>query len=93
MPRKLQVEFDHSALFRRLSKTIAYYRRENGHTQEELAEMAGISHRYMSKIESLGNTTSISLDLLFNFAKVLNLEPYQLLKAPLPPPELSDDSM
>ena len=90
MPRKPQVEFDHSAWFHRLSNAIVYYRRENGFTQEELAEKAGISHRYMCTIEAQGSITAVSLELLFNFAKVLNVEPDQLLRAPLPPVKQPD---
>lgn len=49
-------------------------------TQEQLAEQVGISRQHMGAIEAPNMVRAISLDVLFNIATVLELEPYVLLK-------------
>lgn len=49
-------------------------------TQEQLAEQVGISRQHMGAIEAPNMVRAISLDVLFNIAAVLELEPYVLLK-------------
>ena len=64
-----------------LNETIAMNvlraRQEQGLTQEELADRAGLSNRYIGAIERA--TVSISITVLAQVAAALNLEPSDLL--------------
>jgi transcriptional regulator with XRE-family HTH domain len=53
-------------------------RQELGLTQEELADRAGLSNRYIGAIERA--TVSISITVLAQVAAALNLEPADLLR-------------
>lgn len=66
--------------YRDLGYAIAYYRKRKGYTQEQLAEKVGISRQHMGAIEAPNMIRAVSLDVLFNIAKVLEIEPYILLK-------------
>ena len=72
--------FDNTERYRDLGCAIAYYRKRQGITQEQLAEKVGISRQHMGAIEAPNMVRAISLDVLFNIATVLNIEPYILLK-------------
>ena len=54
-------------------------------TQEQLAEMVGISRQHMGAIEAPNMNRGLSIDLLLNIATVLEIEPYLLLKFPSDP--------
>lgn len=73
-------QFDHSERYRDLGCAISYYRKRKGLTQEQLAERIGISRQHMGAIEAPNMVRAVSLDVLFNIAIVLELEPYILLK-------------
>ena len=72
--------FDNSERYRDLGYAIAYYRKRKGLTQEQVAEKIGISRQHMGAIEAPNMIRAISLDVLFNVAAVLDIEPYILLK-------------
>ncbi len=72
-------EFDNTQKFIELGYNIAYYRKHAGLTQEQLAERVGISRQHMGAIEAPNICRPISLDLLFNIAAVLNIDPARLL--------------
>ena len=72
--------FDNTERYRDLGCAIAYYRKRQGLTQEQLAEKVGISRQHMGAIEAPNMVRAISLDVLFNIATVLEIEPYILLK-------------
>ena len=59
---------------------IARKRKEQNFTQEQLAEKVGISRQHMGAIEAPNLCRPISLDLLFNLALALEVEPYKLLQ-------------
>lgn len=80
MARNDQQEFDNSERYRDLGYAIAYYRKRKGYTQEELSEKIGVSRQHMGAIEAPNMVRAISLDVLFNIAAVLEIEPYILLK-------------
>ncbi len=63
-----------------LGYNIAYYRKHAGLTQEQLAEKVGISRQHMSAVEAPNICRPISLELLFNIATVLHIEPHKLLE-------------
>ena len=72
--------FDNSERYRYLGCAISYYRKRKGLTQEQLAESIGISRQHMGAIEAPNMVRAVSLDVLFNIAQVLEIEPYLLLK-------------
>ncbi|NLY87791.1 MAG: helix-turn-helix transcriptional regulator [Clostridiales bacterium] len=49
-------------------------------TQEQLAGHIGISRQHMGGIEAPNMVRAVSLEVLFNIATVLEIEPYMLLK-------------
>ena len=71
--------FDNKANYQNIALNIAYYRKHAGLTQEQLAELVGISRQHMGAIEAPNICRPISLDLLFNFATVLEIPPAKLL--------------
>lgn len=73
-------KFDNAERYRDLGCAISYYRKRKKMTQEQLAEQVGISRQHMGAIEAPNMVRAISLDVLFNIAAVLELEPYVLLK-------------
>ena len=72
--------FDNSERYRDLGCAIAYYRKRKGMTQEQLSEQIGISRQHMGAIEAPNMVRAISLDVLYNIATVLEIEPDILLK-------------
>lgn len=73
-------DFDNSERLKDLGYAIAYYRKRQGVSQDELAEAVGISRQHMGAVEAPNMNRGISLELLFNIAKALDIEPYLLLK-------------
>lgn len=59
---------------------IAYYRKLNGFTQEQLAELVGISSGYLSQVETPSFVQPISLKMLFAVADVFHIPPYKLME-------------
>lgn len=57
--------------YRKLGLNIAYYRKEKGLSQMELAEAAGISRTHMSRIEN--NDCPPSLEAVFNISDALDV--------------------
>ena len=45
-----------------------------------MAERLGISRQHLASVEAPGMDRGVSLELLFNIAAVLGIEPYLLLK-------------
>lgn len=80
MSKDSVITFDNSERYQELGYAIAYYRKRKGFTQEQLAEKIGISRQHMGAIEAPNMIRAVSLDVLFNIATVLEIEPYILLK-------------
>ena len=76
----MEYYFDNSERRENLSFAIAYYRKKAGLTQDRLAEAVGTSRQHIASIEAPGIDRGLSLELLFNIATVLEVEPYMLLK-------------
>ena len=55
-------------------------RTERGYSQEALAHEAGVNRTYMSKLEKGGSF--VGLELIVKLAKVLEVEPADLLRVP-----------
>lgn len=81
----MERNFDNTSRMEYLSYAIGYYRRKKGYSQEKLAELLGISRQHLAAVEAPGMDRGISLELLFNIATVLEVEPYMLLKFKLEP--------
>ena len=69
---------EHKMRYKNLGLNIAYYRRSRDLSQEGLAEKANISRTHMSRIETA--ECAVSLDVLFDIANALGIEPYKLLQ-------------
>lgn len=75
-----EVSFDNSERYRDLGYAIAYYRKRKKLTQEQVADRVGISRQHMGAIEAPNMVRAISLEVVFNIAAVLEIEPYVLFK-------------
>lgn len=61
-------------LYQVIGQNIKYYREHAKLTQMQLAELAGISISYLSKIEAMGCNKSLSISTLNQIANALNIE-------------------
>ncbi len=68
----------YSQEFEVLGKKIAYYRKLNRLSQEQLADKVGISASYLSKIER-ADVNSMSLATLMQIASGLGIQVHTLL--------------
>lgn len=57
--------------YRKLGLNIAYYRNEQGYTQQKLAELLEIDRSHMGNIELA--RTGVSLDVLFRLSDILDV--------------------
>ena len=80
MSRSIPISYENVENYTELGMNIAYYRKKKGLTQEQLAENAGISRSHLSSIEAPNIVKPMSIELLFRIAKVLEIQPYMLLK-------------
>ena len=65
--------------YRQLGLKIAYYRKLRGFTQEQLAEKIEKSAPFIGHVEAPNVYKAISLDTLFDIAKVLDVPVYKFL--------------
>lgn len=61
----------HSEEYKKLGLNIAYYRKEKGLSQMQLAEAVDISRTHISRIEN--SDCAVSLDVIFSIAKALEI--------------------
>ena len=64
-----------------LGIAISTLRKMRGLSQEQLAEKAGVSRSHISSIETPGIARPFSLEVFFNIADALEIDPVDLLKA------------
>ncbi len=76
----MEQAFDNTERMENLSYAIGYYRKKKGYSQEKLAELLGISRQHLASVEAPSMNRGLSLELLWNIATVLEIEPYVLLK-------------
>lgn len=62
--------------YRQLGLNIAYYRKQRGLSQLQLAESINISRTHMSRIETAD--CAVSLDVVFDICDVLSVTPNKL---------------
>ena len=65
------MERAHFEEYKKLGLNIAYYRKEKGLSQMQLAEQIDISRTHMSRIQN--NDCAVSLDVIFPIAKALDI--------------------
>ena len=80
MSNNIDTIFDNSERYRDLGCAIDYYRKRKKLTQEQVADRVGISRQHMGAIEAPNMVRAISLEVVFNIATVLEVEPYILFK-------------
>lgn len=64
----------------RLGLNIALQRKLKKMTQTDLSDKVGISRTHLSNIEAMNTVTSVSLDVIFDIADSLGIEPDVLFK-------------
>ena len=74
------ITFDNRDYYIEVGLNIAFYRKRAGMTQDVLAEKAGISRSHLSAIEAPNIIRPFSMEMLFNIARSLNVEPCKLLE-------------
>ena len=65
--------------YMQLGLKIAYYRKLRGLTQEQLAEKIDRTPAFIGHVEAPNINKAVSLDTLFEIAKVLNVPAYKFL--------------
>lgn len=65
--------------YKEIGLKIAYYRKKKGYTQAQLAEMVGISSKYISLIERGNNGNSYSMGTLLKIANALDIDAGELV--------------
>lgn len=65
----------YSHRFFEIGLKIAYFRRLNKLSQDDLAERVGISSKYLSQLETQSTVKPVSLKTLFAIADALNVQP------------------
>ena len=58
---------------------IRFYRRQEGLTQEQLAERLELSPAFIGHVEAPNINKAVSLDTLFDIAVALDVPPYKFL--------------
>ena len=80
-----EVGFKNRDRFIQLGITIAALRKMRGLSQEKLAEMAHISRSHLSSIEAPNIVRPFSLDVFYNIADALDVDPGELLSSSMFP--------
>lgn len=75
------VKFKNRDRFIQLGIAISTMRRMQGMSQEELAEKAGISRTHLSMIEAPNAAHSFSLEVFYDIADALEIDPSILINA------------
>lgn len=82
------VSFKNCDKFIQLGIAISALRRIRGLSQEKLAEKANISRTLLSKIESPNVAHGFSLEIFFNIADALDVDPADLINASVFPDKI-----
>lgn len=80
-----EVVFKNRDRFIQLGVAISALRKIRGLSQEQLAEKANVSRSHISAIEAPGIVRSFSMDVFFNIADALEIDPADLLRASIFP--------
>lgn len=63
-----------------LGLKISYYRKLRGLTQEQLAELTGLTTAFIGHVEAPNIRKAISLDTLFTISEILEIPAYKFLQ-------------
>ena len=83
-----EVSFKNRDRFIQLGVAISALRKLKGLSQEKLAEKAGISRSLVSAIEAPGIANGFSLEVFFDIADALEIDPADLINASLFPDQI-----
>lgn len=83
-----EVAFKNRDRFIQLGVAIAALRKIRGLSQEKLAEKAGISRSLVSAIEAPGIANGFSLEIFFDIADALDVDPADLINASVFPDQV-----
>ncbi len=83
-----EVSFKNRDRFIQLGVAIAALRKLRGLSQEKLAEKAGISRALVSTIEAPGMAHAFSLEVFFDIADALEIDPADLINATVFPDKI-----
>lgn len=83
-----EVSFKNRDRFIQLGTAILALRRLRGLTQEKLAEKAGISRSQLSVIEAPNMAHCFSLEVFFDIADALDVDPADLINASVFPDKI-----
>lgn len=83
-----QVSFKNRDRFIQMGIAIAALRKLRGYSQEKFAEKVGISRSQISNIEAPNLPYSFSLDVFFNIAEALDIDPADLINASIFPEKI-----
>ena len=75
------VEIKNRDRFLQLGIAISALRKMRGLSQEQLAEKANVSRSHISSIEAPGVVRPFSLEVFFNLADALDVDPADLINA------------
>ena len=82
------VEFKNRDRFLQLGIAISTLRKMRGLSQEQLAEKANVSRSHISSIEAPGVVRPFSLEVFFNLADALEVDPADLINATVFPDKI-----
>ena len=82
------VGFKNRDRFIQLGIAISTLRKMRGMSQEQLAEKAEISRSHLSAIEAPGIARAFSLEVFFNIADALDVDPADLINASVFPDQM-----
>jgi len=68
---------EHYNEYMELGLKISYYRKRKGYTQEQLAEKINKNTAFIGAVEAPNIKRTISLDTLFDIAKILDIPAYK----------------
>jgi len=80
MGRSSKVSIEHRDKYVALGLNIAYYRKREGMTQDQLAEKVDMNRSYLGEIEAPNMVKTMSLEMLFNIAEALEVPASKLLE-------------
>lgn len=80
-----EVSFKNHDRFIQIGIAIATLRKLRGLSQEKLAEKAGISRSLVSSIEAPGIANGFSLEVFFDIADALEIDPADLINSSIFP--------
>ncbi len=82
------VAFKNRDRFIQLGIAIAALRKMRGLSQEQLAELSGVSRSHISAIEAPGIVRPFSLEVFYNIADALQIDPADLINAAVFPDKI-----